>query len=63
MFWIEPLVLDRGNLVVEVKIGVSLVKQVEQVLIVRHELVFAMRHIHRRDFHIIQVEALDEPSQ
>ena len=60
---IEPLVLERLQLVGGEESGISLIELMEQVLIVRHESVFAVRHVDWRQFHLIQLILLDEPFQ
>ena len=45
------------------EVGIGLVKQVEQMLVVRHELVLAVRHVHRGEFQIVEMVALDEPPE
>ena len=63
MLRVEPFVLDRLYLVFDMEIGVGLVEQVEQMQVVRHELVFTVRHVHRGELKVVEMVVLDEPLQ
>ena len=63
MIGIEPLALQRGDLVVHVEVGVGVVEKVQQMLVVRHELILAVWHVHRCEHHIIDMIMLYQPFQ
>ena len=60
---IEPFVLYGSDLLIGIEIGIGLVEQIQQVLVVGHELIFTMRHVHGGQFEVIQMIAVDEPFQ
>ena len=63
MLRVEPFVLQSCDLIVNIQIGVGSVQQIEQELIVRHELIIAVRHVDGRQFQIIQLVMVDKPFQ
>ena len=60
---IEPLVLQGLYLVVGIESGISLVELVEQLLVVRHELILTVRHVHRRQLKVVDMVAVYQPFQ
>ncbi len=45
------------------EISVNPVEQLEQMQVVRHELVFTVRHVHRGELKVVEMVALDEPPE
>ena len=60
---VEPLVLQRLDLLGDIEVGQFIVEQVEQVLVVRHELVFAVGHVDWRQLEVVDEVAAHEPFQ
>ena len=60
---VEPLVLQGFKFVVGIEFGQFLVEQIEQLLVVRHELILAVRHVHGRQLQVVDQVAAHEPFQ
>ena len=63
MFWIEPLVLDGLQASFRIQECIDAVQLVEQMLVVRHELVFAVLDVGRGQLHVVVLELADEVFQ
>ena len=60
---VEPFVLKGFKLFGSVELCEFLVKDVEQMLVVGHELIFAVGHVYRRQFKIVDKITVHQPFQ
>ncbi len=60
---IEPFVLQRLQFFGDIEFGQFLVEYVEQMLVVRHELILTVGHIHGGQLEVVDQVAVHEPFQ
>ena len=63
MLRVEPLVLQRLQFLGNIELCQLVVELVEQFLVVRHELIFAVGHIHGSQLEVVDQVAVHEPFQ